>query len=79
MTRLEKLLQFINTYKLDGLCPFTPQGEPGFSYEGCDVCSPTLGNDVYFCNLNYANGKSTALYPIQVCHDCLYVAAYGEE
>lgn len=66
--RQRALDKFYKKHELNGLSILDENDnyiERSFSYSGCDICSPGLGNDVYRIN------------DYDVCHDCLCVDANG--
>ena len=44
--------------------------EKYFSHNGCDICSPGLGNDVYACS-GYSPKHKKIFDGFEVCHECL--------
>jgi hypothetical protein len=57
--------------------------EGHFSWRGCEICSPGIGNTVFDCLAYRSLAEAKAdpkgnLYELRLCWDCIYEHAYGE-
>ncbi|MFK0571339.1 hypothetical protein [Endozoicomonas sp.] len=50
--------------------------EPGFSYQGCECCNDSLGNNVTDCT-GISNDKDNS-HEYALCNECIYSILYGE-
>lgn len=70
--RWHRILSALRRYELDLMAPFAATtDEPSFHPDGCELCSPSKGNDVYVA-------EDTEGRLFRVCHECLYMIEYGE-
>ncbi len=57
---------------------FLSEDKGSFSHQGCEICNDGLGNLIYDCHgYNPTTGEIQEVY--QICRQCLYLHANGEE